>query len=270
MKLRVLGAHNMESREHRMESHLIDDVLALDAGGLSRALTFQEQEGIGALILSHRHFDHVRDLLPLGLARRDSGRVVEVYAIEDTIRFVKDKLLDGSLYPDFLKSPTPENPTFRLNTIEFYREFSVLDYRVIAVPVPHAVPAAGFQISAAGGVRLFYTGDTGKGLSRAWDRVSPDVLLTEVTYGNENEVFRSADWTPHAGTSGRGVDGFQESTRLLAAGDCGPHESYMGGCGKTGNRGARWSTRHRNLDLACRYDPGAVFGGAWNLEGSLR
>ena len=188
MKLRILGAHNMESREHRMESHLIDDVLALDAGGLSRALTFREQEGIGALILSHRHFDHVRDLLPLGLARRDSGRVVEVYAIEDTVQFVKDKLLDGSLYPDFLKSPTPENPTFRLNTIEFYREFSVLDYRVIAVPVPHAVPAAGFQISA-GGVKLFYTGDTGKGLSRAWDRVSPDVLLTEVTYGNENEDF---------------------------------------------------------------------------------
>ena len=67
MELRVLGAHNMESLSTRMEGHLIDGVLALDAGGLTRALTFEEQRGIRAVILSHRHFDHVRDILPLGL-----------------------------------------------------------------------------------------------------------------------------------------------------------------------------------------------------------
>ena len=49
------GAHNMESRDTRMESHLIDGVLALDAGGLTRALPFDEQRRIRAVILSHRH-----------------------------------------------------------------------------------------------------------------------------------------------------------------------------------------------------------------------
>ena len=48
MELRVLGAHNMESKETRMESHLIDGVLALDAGGLTRALSFEEQQGMRA------------------------------------------------------------------------------------------------------------------------------------------------------------------------------------------------------------------------------
>ena len=42
MELRVLGTYNMESRETRFESHLIDGVLALDAGSLTRALSFEE------------------------------------------------------------------------------------------------------------------------------------------------------------------------------------------------------------------------------------
>ena len=56
----------------------------------------------------------------------------------------------------------------------------------MAVPVPHEVPAAGFQISS-GVSRLFYTGDTGPGLTDAWEHVAPEVLLTEVTFGNGDE-----------------------------------------------------------------------------------
>ena len=186
MELRVLGAHNLESRDTRMECHLIDRVLALDAGGLTRSLSFEEQRGIQAIILSHRHYDHVKDLLPLGIAVRDSGTTVDIYGIEDTLNSVRERLLDGTLFPDFLKSPSPENPTFRLHPVEVYKEFRVLDYTALAVPVPHSVPAAGFQISD-GAVRLFYTGDTGRGLAEQWRHVSPDVLLTEVTFGNADE-----------------------------------------------------------------------------------
>jgi Cft2 family RNA processing exonuclease len=176
----------MESRDTRMESHLIDDVLALDAGGLTRALTFDEQKGIRAIILSHRHFDHVKDLLPLGIAIRTSGVTVDIYAIQDTADFVMSKLLDGSLFPDFMAFPSVENPVFRMNVVEFNKEFKVLDYTAVAVPVPHMVPAAGFQISSSD-TKLFYTGDTGRGVADIWPDISPDVLLTEVTFGNEME-----------------------------------------------------------------------------------
>ena len=145
MELRVLGAHNAESKTPRLESHFIDKVLVLDAGGLTRSLTFEEQAGIRAVILSHRHFDHVRDLLPLGVGLLTAGKTIDVYAIEDTVKFVSEKLLDGSLYPDFRIFPSPEAPVFRFHTIEFYREFQVLGYNVMAVPVYHAVPAAGFS-----------------------------------------------------------------------------------------------------------------------------
>ena len=187
MKLRILGAHNVESRHTRMESHLIDGALALDAGSLTRSLTHDELREIRAIILSHRHFDHVKDLLPLGIAIRNEGVTINEYAIQDTVDAVRDTLMNGRLFPDFLSSPSEDAPTYRMYTGAFYEPFNVLGYEVIAAPVPHSVPAAGFQISD-GNVRLFYTGDTGRGLGAAWEHVSPDVLLTEVTFGNENEA----------------------------------------------------------------------------------
>ena len=198
MNLRVLGAHNLESRHTRMESHLIDGQLALDAGGMTRSLTFDEQRGIRAVLLSHRHFDHVRDLLPLGMALRDVQEAVGVYAIPDTLDFVGRKLLDGSLYPNFMNPDTGHDPSYILSPVEFYTEFRVLDYTVKAVPVPHAVPAAGFLISS-GETSLFYTGDAGEGVAAAWEHVCPDVLLTECTYGNDgaSSAARAGHLTPN-------------------------------------------------------------------------
>ena len=187
MELRILGAHNVESRHTRMESHLVNDELALDAGSLTRSLTHDELRGIRAIILSHRHFDHVKDLLPLGIALRNAEGTINVYAIQDTVDAVRDTLMNGRLFPDFTSEPSEDAPTYRMHTGAFYEPFDVLGYEVVAVPVPHSVPAAGFQISD-GDVRLFYTGDTGRGLGAAWEHVSPDVLLTEVTFGNENEA----------------------------------------------------------------------------------
>ena len=187
MKLRVLGAHNVESRHTRMESHLIDGLLALDAGSLTRSLTQDELQGIRAIILSHRHFDHVKDLLPLGIAVRNAGVIIDVYAIQDTVDAVTETLMTGRLFPDFLSSPSVEAPTFKMHAVEFYKPFRVLGYEAMAAPVPHSVPAAGFQITD-GQIRLFYTGDTGRGLGDVWEHVEPDVLLTEVTFGNKNEA----------------------------------------------------------------------------------
>ena len=187
MKLRVLGAHNVESRHTRMESHLVNGELALDAGSLTRSLTQDELQGIRAIILSHRHFDHVKDLLPLGMVVRNAGVAVDVYAIRDTVDAVTETLMNGRLFPNFLESTGADAPTFRMHSVDFYEPFKVLGYEAVAVPVPHSVPAAGFQISD-GDISLFYTGDTGRGLGAAWEHVAPDVLLTEVTFGNENEA----------------------------------------------------------------------------------
>jgi ribonuclease BN (tRNA processing enzyme) len=40
----------------------VDDVLALDAGGLTSSLALSEQLGLKAVLITHRHYDHVKVL----------------------------------------------------------------------------------------------------------------------------------------------------------------------------------------------------------------
>ena len=96
--LRTSGCHKKESRDTLFEAHLIDGILALDAGGLTRSLTFEEQENIQPIALTHRHFDHIRGLLPFGLTMHDSGVIVDVYGIKDTLDFLAEKLIGESLH----------------------------------------------------------------------------------------------------------------------------------------------------------------------------
>lgn len=186
MHLHVLGSHNSESKTTIMESHVIDGVIALDAGSLTRGLSFDEIRNLRAILFTHRHYDHVRDLYGFAQIMRDEGVTVDVYAIEDTAEFIKARVIDGKYNRDYFSVPNFDNPVLKLHIVEPFVEFDVLDkYKAIAIPVPHAVPAVGYQIDS-GSTKLFYTGDTGKGLADMWEHVSPDVLLSEVTYGNDS------------------------------------------------------------------------------------
>jgi len=50
------------------------------------------------------------------------------------------------------------------------------------VPVPHPLDGVGFEITSGDGKTLFYTGDTGPGLSSAWSNISPQLIIAEVTW----------------------------------------------------------------------------------------
>jgi hypothetical protein len=46
MKIEMLGAHNTETDKARLPSVLVDDVIALDAGGLAASLSLERQQHI--------------------------------------------------------------------------------------------------------------------------------------------------------------------------------------------------------------------------------
>ena len=94
MKLRILGINNMLSRDTKWPAYVIDDVLALDAGGLAHSLTFDEQAGIRAVALSHRHLDHTLDLVPFSMnSVVNEWGPVDIYGIQDTMDFLRAELL---------------------------------------------------------------------------------------------------------------------------------------------------------------------------------
>jgi len=183
MKIRFLGAHNYETKDTRLVSLLIDDVLAIDVGGLSSSLSFEEQCKIKAVLLTHQHYDHVRDIPTLAMNLFLGGANTTVYSIPAVLDVLDKHLLNEVIYPDFRRRP-PDKPTIKFSVVEPNKSQTILGYDVLAVPVKHGVPTVGYQLSADG-KSFFYTGDTGPGLAECWEKVAPQLLIIEVTGSNK-------------------------------------------------------------------------------------
>lgn len=184
MEVDILGAHNTETKETRLTSLLIDGLLAIDAGGLTSTLSLTQQKEIKAILLTHAHFDHTRDLLTIGFNAALWQGHIEVYASQQTFEVLIPCLLDGKVYVNFLEFPNKEDPFLLFKTIEPYKKEIIATYEVLALPAKHSVPTVGYQITSSEGKSLFYTGDTGPGISSCWQYISPHLLIAEVTGPN--------------------------------------------------------------------------------------
>jgi ribonuclease BN (tRNA processing enzyme) len=208
MQVQVLGAHNLESRHSRYVILLIDDVLAIEAAALTSSLTFPAQEKLKAVLLTHQHYDHIKDIPALGMNFLLHEKTIEICSTRPVYEVVAAHLLNDELYPNFMAKP-PERPTARFRVIAPGQAEQIAGYTVLAVPVNHAVPAVGYQVTSADGRAVFYSSDTGPGLDDCWRQVSPDLLFIEVTAPDRYEEFarRSGHLTP--GLLGRELDSFR-------------------------------------------------------------
>ena len=188
MELEILGAHNCESRDAKLTSLLIDSTVAIDVGSLTSSLSLETQKKVRAILITHRHFDHIRDLATFGMNVYSSGPV-NVYALDSVLDIISTHLLNDIVYPDFRKKPLPEKPALKFYPLEPNKELIIEGYTVLPLPVNHNVPTVGYQVTSPDGKSLFYTGDTGRNPSSLWETVSPGLLVTEVTLPNKFESF---------------------------------------------------------------------------------
>jgi ribonuclease BN (tRNA processing enzyme) len=184
MKIRFLGAHNCETKDTRLVSLLIDDVLAIDVGALTASLSLEAQYKIKAVLLTHQHYDHIRDIPMLAMNLFLGGATTTIYSIPAVFAVLEDNLMDEVIYPDFRQKP-PGKPTISFSVIEPNKAQKILDYEVLAVPVKHSVPTVGYQLTSLDGKSFFYAADTGPGLAECWQNVSPQLLIIEVTASNK-------------------------------------------------------------------------------------
>jgi len=183
VKVKFLGTHNAESKHTRLVSFLIDGVLAVDAGSLVSELTFPEQREIKAILLSHGHYDHIR-AVP-AFAFNNSDRTTRVIATPRTLDILSSHLIDGVVYPKFTSEASfLQKATIKLVPLELFKRQKIEGYEVMAVPVRHPLDGVGFEITSGDGKTLFYTGDTGPGLSSIWGNISPQLIISDVTWPN--------------------------------------------------------------------------------------
>lgn len=183
MKLRILGSAGAELPDFRPPAFLLDDQLLLDAGTIGSVLTEEEQWKIHSIFITHSHLDHIRSIPALAdnVIIRNMPHTVSVYSTAEVIAAMQNHLFNDTIWPDFTKIPTVENPVIKFTTISPYQEYKIHQYVVTAIPVNHTVPTVGYLVKS-GGSTLVYTGDTGP-TEEIWTHCSgADVLIVEVSF----------------------------------------------------------------------------------------
>ena len=189
MKLRVLGCHGGELPDCKSTCFLVDGVLALDAGALTSTLPLEELAKIDDILLTHSHFDHVKDLPLLSdllVGKRD--KPVRVHGSKACIQALRDNMFNNALWPDFTRIPSQRHPVFELHAFQAGSDFDMGPFHVRSVPVDHPVESCGFVVTKKGtGAALAISGDTGptEGLWKLLNETKQlKALLLETSFPN--------------------------------------------------------------------------------------
>jgi len=198
MDIRILGAHNSESNTTSCVTFIIDGTLAVEAGGLTSRLTIEEQQKIDAVILTHHHLDHIRDVPAIALNFYRMGASLDVYSTTKVSDIIREHMLNNDIYPDFEKIPD-SHPTLSFQEVEPLGLQWIDGHSILPVSVNHSRESVGYQVCDKQGKTLFYTGDTGPDLTECWRHVSPQLLISEVTFDDTYEEFarKTGHLTPH-------------------------------------------------------------------------
>ena len=201
--LKVLGCHGGQLRGHRTTSFLLDGVLALDAGTLCQTLTLEEVLKIDHIVLTHAHFDHIKDiplLADLLTGRRDEP--VVVHGSPDCIKTLQEHVFNEKLWPDFTTIPTREHPVLRLEPFEIGKPLTLGAFTLHPVEVSHPVESVGYIIEKGKSI-IAMSGDTGP-TDALWTalRGTRDLqaLLLETSFPNalQRLAEQSGHFTPQS------------------------------------------------------------------------
>lgn len=190
MQLRVIGCHGGETPKHRTSAFLLDERLAIDAGALTSGLDLKLQCSLQAVLVSHAHLDHIRDLATIADNRAQYGCApLEVVGTKATIDVLKRHFFNGLVWPDFTKIPTTKHPTIVYTVLKPEVRKDVCGYGVRAIEVTHTIDTAAFIVDKDG-ASVAYSGDTGP-TNRLWEKLNEEkdlrALLMEVSFPNEQQ-----------------------------------------------------------------------------------
>ncbi len=195
MKVRVLGCSGAIAKDCKTTAFLIDGALLIDAGTGVGDLELDEMRQIDHVLLTHCHLDHVA-ALPLMVDACASKRTqpLHVYALEGTLRALRDHVFNNIIWPDFTSIPSPENPFIRFHVLHIGQTLQFGDKYVEVLPAVHTVPAVGYAVTAGSGCWVF-SGDTERNPAfwRRLNQLHVAMLVIETAFSNrEKDLARRA------------------------------------------------------------------------------
>ena len=142
-------------------SYVIDEIVAVDAGGLGFLGDLAAQIRVEHVFLTHSHLDHIASLpMFLETVFQSSDRCVTVHASDDTLACLRRDVFNDRVWPDFLRMSENGLPFLKVEVLEAGRPVEVAGLRLTPIPVDHAVPTLGFLVESPG-VAVAIPSDTG-------------------------------------------------------------------------------------------------------------
>jgi ribonuclease BN (tRNA processing enzyme) len=144
----VPSASGVERSYHYLSSYVIDDVVAIDAGGLGFHGDLAAQARVRHVFLTHTHLDHTASL-PIFLENvygvHPEGVVIHGGAA--VLDSLQRDIFNDRVMPDFIRISRERKPPFlQLSLLEENKTVEVEGLRITPVGVNHVVPAFAFVI----------------------------------------------------------------------------------------------------------------------------
>ncbi len=132
----------------------------IDAGGLMTAISPVHFKSINHIIITHAHYDHIKDLPPFAdYLLSFLKKSVTVHLTEKTAIYLKKYIFNNVIWPDFTELPRKGEPTIKFNIIKNGESFTADGIEFLPVSVNHIVDSLGFIIRK-NGITIGYSGDT--------------------------------------------------------------------------------------------------------------
>ncbi len=149
------------SRGSFLSTYVIDDVVAIDAGGLGLLGDLSAQFRIRDVFLTHSHIDHIASLpIFLETVFQSSERCVTLHASAATLESLRKDIFNGRAWPDFIGMSESGVPFVKVEVLEPGHEVDLGSLNLTPIAVDHVVPTLGFLVNDVG-VTVAIPSDTG-------------------------------------------------------------------------------------------------------------
>jgi cAMP phosphodiesterase len=190
-----LGCYGSDLENKKSISMLVSPSIVIDTGSIMSSLDTDQLLAIKHVIITHCHFDHVKNLpifadfmLSLG------NHSFTVYTTENIMTQIMDHIFNDLVWPDFTRLPSRKSPTIKFQPIRFDEPFSIEGTEFLPIEVDHVVESLGFIIRH-GGDTIAYSGDTGI-CSNFVDHINSDpsikTICWETSFPNRLEKLATA------------------------------------------------------------------------------
>jgi len=128
VKIKILGCSGARSINSDPTCFLIDDMILIDAGSITRNLDDESLKNLKHLIITHSHFDHIADLPflmeKLFWIKEDP---FTMHSSQESRHTIISHILNNSVWPNLVEIAKSRNEIFKCQAPENRSTFRVIN-----------------------------------------------------------------------------------------------------------------------------------------------